>query len=362
MISKSFIRIPLPITLLLLSSLACSTVMDYLKGEPGLSLPATPIPAEPRTGEPLPADPTSEADPPLGQSPATEDPVCPGVTDQILRTATEPKGGKFVDESDEQPEQLYLVTYSVSGDQISDPQYGHIAADLAGFQEDAASHREIWETFTALIPQDERSLLAEYSIVTDGEGNILAAVTQTFFDPALWALEVDIRDSDDKFNLTYTFIHEYAHLLTLGPGQVTPSVAVFNNPDDDDIYFNEASACPDYFPGEGCSQPDSYINAFFEQFWADIHADWQDINLIEEDDAYYEALDDFYFAHEDRFVTDYAATNPEEDIAEAFTFFVLSPHPDSDTIKGKKILFFYQYPELVQLRAEILTRVCKLNQ
>ena len=149
-------------------------------------------------------------------------------------------------------------------------------------------------------------------IVTDGESNGLAAVAQTTYDPNLWGLEVDIRDSDDKLNLTYTLIHEYAHLLTLGPDQVTPSVAIFNNPDDDDIYYDEASACPVYFPGEGCSQADSYINAFFNQFWADIHEEWQDINLIEDDDAYYEALDDFYYKYEDRFVTDYAQPIPKK--------------------------------------------------
>jgi hypothetical protein len=208
----------------------------------------------------------------------------------------------------------------------------------------------------------ERSSLAEYSIVTDGEGNILAAVAQTADDPAQWGLEVDIRDVDDKLNLTYTLIHEYGHLLTLGPEQVTPSQAVFNNPEDDAIYFKEVNACPDYFPGEGCSRPDSYINAFFEAFWSDIHAEWQEINLIEEQDAYYEALDEFYLKYEDRFVTDYAVTNPEEDIAETFAFFVLSPRPNGDSITEQKILFFYRYTELIRLRDEIVRGVCQLNQ
>ena len=227
----------------------------------------------------------------------------------------------------EEPENQYLVTYQISGDQISDPYFESVSGDLQSYQDDTATHQQIWEYFVTLIPANKRTGLEEFMIVTDGESNGLAAVAQTTYDPNLWGLEVDISDSDDKLNLTYTLIHEYAHLLTLGPDQVTPSVAIFNNPDDDDIYYNEASACPVYFPGEGCSQADSYINAFFNQFWADIHEEWQDINLIEDDDAYYDALDDFYYKYEDRFVTDYAATNPEEDIAEAFTFFVLSPRP-----------------------------------
>ena len=168
------------------------------------------------------------------------------------------------------PTELYLVTYSVSGDQISNPYFEDVPADLASFQKDEATQKEIWNYFSTLIPATDRSSLAEYSVVTDGTGNVLAAVSQTVYDPALWALEVDIRDSSDKLNLTYTLIHEYAHLLTLGPDQVTPSEAVFNNPDNDDIFSAEVNACPDYFPGEGCSHSNSYINAFFNRFWVDI--------------------------------------------------------------------------------------------
>ena len=318
----------------------------------------TPVPSV--TEEPILVEPTIEVVP---SAEATTDVlVCPAVTDKILEVATqfyeEDSGG----ENREEPEELYLVTYSVSGDQISNPYFEDVPADLTSFQNDEATQREIWNYFTTLIPASERSSLAEYSVVTDGTGNVLAAVAQTLYDPALWGLEVDIRDSSDKLNLTYTLIHEYAHLLTLGPDQVTPSEAVFNNPDNDDIFSAEVNACPDYFPGEGCSHSNSYINAFFNRFWVDIHEEWQDINLIEDDDSYYEALDDFYYKYEDQFVTSYAATNPEEDIAEAFTFFVLSPRPSGDTIAEEKILFFYDYPELVQLRDEIAAGVCSLNQ
>ena len=296
--------------------------------------------------------------------PATEELSCPSVMENVLEAATEFYEEDVDGENLEEPEELYLVSYNVSGDQISDPiYYEDISADLISYQKDQARHQEIWDYFTSLIPLAERDSLAEYSIVTDGEGEVLAAVTQTLYDPALWSLEVDIRDSDDKLNLTYTLIHEYAHLLTLGPNQVTPSQAVFSNPNDDDIYYDEVSACPNYFPGEGCSQPNSYINAFFNEFWTDIYEEWSDINLIEEDDTYYKALDDFYYTYEDRFLTDYAATNPEEDIAEAFTFFVLSPRPtNDDTIAEQKILFFYRYTELIHLRDEIQHGMCQLKQ
>lgn len=334
----------LPLVVLLAASLACNFVANLFVIET-----AEPYVQEaPVTVEP-PSDPTNA---PL---------ICTATTDRILEAAMQYYEEDTGDTNSEEPEEIYLVTYSVSGDRISAPSYDDVSADLAGYQEDILSHKEIWDYYITLIPAEERGSLAEYSIVTDGEGNLLAAVAQTAYDPALWALEVDIRDTVDKLNLTYTLIHEYAHLLTLGPGQVTPSQAIFDHPDDDNVYYDEVNTCPDYFPGEGCSQPDSYVNVFFKEFWADIHAEWQDINLIEDDDTYYTALDDFYYKYEDRFVTSYAVTNPEEDIAEAFTFFVLSPRPKGDTIADQKIMFFYRYTELIELRDKIHQSVCQLD-
>ncbi len=45
-----------------------------------------------------------------------------------------------------------------------------------------------------------------------------------------------------------------------------------------------------------------------------------------------------------------------EDIAESWTHFVLQPKPAGDTVSEKKVLFFYDFPELVELREEIVAR------
>lgn len=253
----------------------------------------------------------------------------------------------------------YLVTYTVNGDQISSPQYESVSNDLRDEQDDNVSHEFVWDYFTAIIPADERSFVTEYSITTDGMNNTLAAVTQTYDDPNHWALEVDILDINDTHNLTFTLVHEFGHLLTLNPEQVPPSIEVFNNPDDEDILQKEISACPQYFPGEGCSTSTSYINAFYNRFWVDIYDEWDKLNYITDDDAYYEQLDDFYYKYEDQFLSDYAATTPEEDIAESWAFFVLAPKPTGNLIADQKVLFFYEYPELIQLREDILNNVCE---
>lgn len=287
---------------------------------------------------------------------------CPIITEQIV-SMNSPVNlsndlAKDFNESSAEDETTYLVTYVVSGNEIQDPYYEDVPASLQDEQDDTAAHQQIWDYFAALIPLEYRSMLAEFSIMTDGTDNILAAVAQTYDDPNLWGLEVDIADTSDYYYLSFTLVHEFAHLFTLGPDQVPPSIAIFNNPEDNDLYLQESSACTTFFPGEGCANPDSYMNAFYQEFWTGIYDEWNEINLIEDEDQYYEALDDFYYKYEDQFLTDYSVTHPAEDIAEAFGFFVFAEQPDGDTIAEQKILFFYQYPELVQLRSEILSNLC----
>ncbi|HCB01181.1 MAG TPA: hypothetical protein DEP19_02255, partial [Anaerolineae bacterium] len=131
-----------------------------------------------------------------------------------------------------------------------------------------------------------------------------------------------------------------------------------NNPEDNEIYLEEISACSTFHPGEGCSNPDSYINRFYDRFWFDIYEEWNEINLEEDEDLYYEKLDDFYYQYEDQFLTDYAVTHPAEDIAESFGFFIFAEKPDGDTIAEQKILFFYEYPELIEMRTQVLNNLC----
>jgi hypothetical protein len=331
---------------LLLAALACRAVT-------GAFSPATEVPPTlpPATIAPSVTPSLAPTIPPAS---------CLNITEQIMEIANAAsEESETVDnKSRDDDAEIFLVTYAVSGDEISEPVYEDVSSDLQNQQDDTATHQDIWNYFITLIPADQRQILAEYSVMTDGKDNLLAAVSQTYDNPALWNLEVDIADANDAYNLTYTLVHEVGHLLTLSPDQVPPSTAVFNNPDDENIYLEEVSDCPNYFPGEGCAEPNSYINAFYNQFWTDIHGELQDINLEEDDDVYYQRLDDFYIKYQDQFVNDYAATNPEEDIAEAWSFFVFGPKPNGDTIAEEKVLSFYDYPELVQLREEILSNLC----
>lgn len=339
------------VLVVLFSTLACATLMG------------TPQAAQPPLDAPVVTEPPVAAVPTLVE---TETPaLCPAVTDRILEANT-----PVLIEGESQPmdfgardedETVYLVTYRVDGDQLTEPYYEEVPADLQDEQDDVQMHQRLWEYFAALIPPDARGVLAEFSVMTDGADNVLAAVAQTYDDPSLWGLEVDLADSADYDYLTFTLVHEFAHVLTLGPSQVPPSEAVFNNPEDNEIYMNEVAACPNFFPGEGCANSDSYINLFYDRFWRDLYSEWDAINLEEDDALYYEKLDDFYYSYQDQFLTDYAVTHPAEDIAESFSFFIFSDLPDGGSIAEQKILFFYNFPELVDLRTRIHANVCAVH-
>ncbi len=254
-------------------------------------------------------------------------------------------------------EEAFLVSYVIDNDALVSPIFEPVDDEtLLAYQQDTQTQTAAWEYFADIIPPDEREELTYFAVLTDGKGGALAAVEPSMDDPSLWQLDLDIADTADTLDLTYTLIHEFGHLLTLNAEQVPPDMEIFEDPENDSLYEEKIAACTTYFPGEGCAAEDSYLYQFYETFWAEMYDEWLAIDSIEDDDEYYEAFDAFYARHQDEFVTDYAAMNPEEDIAESWTFFVIRPKPKGETIAEQKILFFYQFPELVALREEIASR------
>jgi hypothetical protein len=284
---------------------------------------------------------------------------CPDEQAAILEAASEYSGSTtFPDVDTGGDKSITLVTYVVTGDQLGDPRLATVPSKLKPYQQDFDFQRKVWGLFAGLIPPERRHRVWYFQIITDGSSNLLAAVEQTSANANDWMLEADIADASDTKNLVFTLLHEFGHLLTLDPVQVPPDLQVFNSPDDDLVYDREEAACPTYFPGEGCSRRDSYINEFFGGFWTHLYEEWQKIDGIEDEDRYEYKLEAFYRKYHDQFVDDYAVTSPSEDIAESWAFFVLAPKPEGQSVSEQKILFFYAYPELVELRGEILQNMC----
>ena len=339
------------IAALILSSFACRAASR-------LVIPDTPTPLPTATAT-LTATPTAT---PLPTFTATVifEAACPAVVQGILNTVSSKVNltGKGSDHTFDEEEGISLITYDVVNDAISNPHIESVPDEFEDERDDRAAHEAIWQYFASIVPAAERDFVSKFALFTDGKGNHLAAVSPSFPDPKQWSLQVDILDSGSYDELTYTLIHEQGHLLTLNAGQVPPSELIFKFPGNETVYRQEADACPQYFASEGCSEPDSYINQFFERFWPYLYEEWEQIDLEEDRDARHILLEDFYRTYKDQFLTDYAPTSPAEDIAESWAFFVLSPKPELNSIANEKILFFYEYPELVVLRTQMLINIC----
>jgi hypothetical protein len=149
---------------------------------------------------------------------------------------------------------------------------------------------------------------------------------------------VDIADSNEKTILTFTLIHELGHLLTLNSNQVKVNLPVYRNPDDKDIYQREADACPQYFTGEGCSNPGSYINLFFDRFWIDFYKEWQAFDKEADEDTRFQMLDEFYKTYQDH-LTVYAPTSPRRISPKHGHSSSWHPNPNSRPLPTKRFYF-----------------------
>lgn len=218
--------------------------------------------------------------------------------------------------------------------------------------EDAA-HDDLWILMLVLLPTDYvEQYLVEFAVF-DSE-DTLAYVSELQEDE--WDLGVAINDDPER---ALTVIHEFGHIVALNNTQYDTYPTVIEDqqsPLDEDAYYDgidaDMAACPTTPFEDGCPLSDSYIELFTQEFW-----DAQDVEAI-----VYEEIDDpaaeFFDANPDAFVSEYAATNPIEDFAESFSYFVGlddEDFPDNgdDYMMDAKILFFEQFPELVAMRESI---------
>jgi hypothetical protein len=266
---------------------------------------------------------------------------------------------KYMDEEFDE-----LVTYKVVDGEIAEPEFETgVPEDFRDISRDEELHRRLWKYFIAMIPTDQREFVHKFMVFSDGPSGVLAAVIPDEEEEGKWTLAVDAMDVDATIDLTYSLVHEFGHLLTLNEDQVPPDQDIIQAAADEDeklyekLYKEGFDACDTFFTGEGCSLPDSYIYKFFLKFWkGDVYKDFLYFDKFRDPYTYYTGWRKFYYKYEDQFVTAYASTNPVEDMAESWTSFVLTDRPTGDSIADQKVLFFYDYPELVELRTAILAR------
>lgn len=250
-------------------------------------------------------------------------------------------------EDNECAELTTLAVYEIRDDWIYPCDFPEVDELYLEWQADRAKHEAIWEVVSTLFPPDFLDLIAYMEIVTDGVDETMGAIEGVDdTDEELYILSLDIIDLYDDHEeivlqvLVETILHELGHLITLNETQVNPVEYEDANPDT-------------YYTDYGDTREDSYLNLFFRRFWVDIYDQWSELAEIEDDLEREEALENFYEKHKSKFVSDYAVTDPDEDIAETMMMFILNDKPNGRNMAEQKILFLYEFPELMELRDEM---------
>lgn len=232
--------------------------------------------------------------------------------------------------------QSSITLYKVTNGNISKIRDYRVTGENLNYQRDIAKHNAIWDLVTKVAPLNQLEKVSEFMIYNGSVAGSSGFVLKRSPDLSKWQLGIAIDKAyEGGFNsngeLAYTIIHEYGHILTLNHTQLDASVS--------------ERSCTTYYPSEGCSYEHSYINEMYDLYWKDIENEYRAAQNSQSDQMA------FYARHTDRFVTNFASTNPIEDIAEVFSVFITSSDkPSGNTIADKKVLLMYESRELIDFR------------
>lgn len=257
-------------------------------------------------------------------------------TDNDSDTNADDNSDDSVSDSEAEGGEGEITVYTVDGDNIVKEKDYQVSGKALDFQKDVAKHQEIWELTKKIIPANYLTKMSRFMIFAGEDNRTAGYVYNTEDDLSKWEMGIAIDFAyEGGFNadgeLAYTIVHEFGHILTLEIAQVDAAVS--------------ANKCTNYFVGEGCARKEAYINKLQTRFWADIAEEHAKLGENESEQEV------FYDKYKDRFVTNYASTNPGEDIAEVFaTFVTRNVGVNGNSIAEQKIQLMYDHPELIGLR------------
>lgn len=212
------------------------------------------------------------------------------------------------------------VEDSFNTDKTSKAFYWVSSWEIITFQKgnNLSAYTTIWNSIAELSPDTLSNWFIESFEVYDDPNNDTIAFVEDEDINGKWkvAINLAIYNNIDEKEKKVTLIHELSHIITLNNSQML-----------------SLTTCPNYNTEEWCTKENSYLNHFYQRFRSSI-----------------KGAPTF---EKNKFVTDYATTNVEEDIAESFAFFVLDSTHNNHSIKNQKKNFFNNYPELITMRKEM---------
>lgn len=224
------------------------------------------------------------------------------------------------------PTERELGRYLIAGGDAIRPDPNFTPRPGGGYTE--ADMALLWTQMVEMLPDGAFEDFERFTVFTDGADETLAYVVPTDDEGKRWEIAVDPADADDWVWFAETVLHEYTHYITLNDTQVD--------------YPGQRTALH-YSEDWLAAREDSYLDNFYRTFWVDTLDD-----RLADMDSY-----NFYLRHQDDFVSAYASTDPSEDIAESFAYYLLWDTPTGDAVWEQKLRFFTAYPALVSFRQQV---------
>mgnify|MGYP000890689008 CR=1 FL=1 len=197
---------------------------------------------------------------------------------------------------------------------------------------DSPDARKVWKHLSNISPDDLSDKYIEtYQLFDDPESDTLAYVVDEDAN-GKWMVAVNLAgyNSSTIRERNMTLVHELGHIVTLNIDQLSQNTTEMS--------------CKTFFVPEGCAKAGSYLNLFVNKFWTKSE--------IAQSEA-----EDMRLYREDKFLTEYASTNPIEDFAESCSYFVIDKRDEGNDIKNQKAAFLYKFPEMITIRDQMRSGV-----
>lgn len=191
---------------------------------------------------------------------------------------------------------------------VVDKQLFELFVSVVG-EEAVAKHVSEWRVFNK--PDADMSAFVELIAGTD---DWVVGVNRDGFLP---------NNDLTKRSFIDLYLHEYAHIL------------LFNQPE--------------------------FESSYEKRFWTTADLNHEAKLKLAVSEKHFELMNQYYKENPDRFVSEYATLNSNEDMAETFVSFVTEAKPLGVTIREKKILTFYQELAMVSVRKTLRDNLFQLG-
>jgi hypothetical protein len=222
-----------------------------------------------------------------------------------------------------------------------------------------------WMVYKKYFPKKYTDQIEKLEIITQDNDLTVASIEKLENRNNFFKLKINIKNLKNTSlnkklevkSILPILIHETAHQISLQDDQLVKNTNVnlgLKNEEYKNEFNVKQKVCsPNYYLKEGCSRDTSMINRFYQKFWMESWAVYNNIQNTQNDENFRSKMLEFYQNNTDSFISENAFFSPEEDFAESFRYFILSPGPLESKTKDQKLLFFYEFDDLVDFKKEV---------